>query len=65
LKKILTDKDLLYILSSCVAATAETIMNEILPQNMIGIIRATGIRKIFLLLSLIVGSLKLPGLIMP
>jgi hypothetical protein len=40
-------------------------MNKIVPQDIIGIIRAAGIRTIFLLLILVVGSLKLPGLIMP
>lgn len=32
--------------------------------NMRGIIRATGVRVVILLLGLMVGSLKLPGLIM-
>jgi len=39
-------------------------MNQII-QNIIGIIRATGIVILSLLLLLLVGSLKLPGLIMP
>lgn len=34
-------------------------------QNIIGIIRATGIVVLSLLLLLLVGGLKLPGLIMP
>jgi hypothetical protein len=33
-------------------------------QNIIGIIRATGILVLFLLLLLLVGNLKLPGLMM-
>jgi len=34
-------------------------------QNIIGIIRAAGIVLLSLLLLLLVGSLKLPGLVMP
>jgi len=39
-------------------------MNHIV-QNIIGIIRVTGILIISLLLLLLVGNLKIPGLIMP
>ena len=38
---------------------------ELVITNMRGIIRATGVRVVKLLLVLIVDSLKLPGLIMP
>ena len=38
---------------------------DLIITNMRGIIRATGVRVVILLLVLMVGSLKLPGLIMP
>ena len=38
---------------------------DLIIANMRGIIRATGVRVVILLLVLMVGSLKLPGLIMP
>jgi hypothetical protein len=38
---------------------------DLIIANMRGIIRATGVRVVILLLALMVGSLKLPGLIMP
>ena len=38
---------------------------DLIITNMRGIIRATGVRVAILLLGLMVGSLKLPGLIMP
>jgi len=38
---------------------------DLIITNVRGIIRATGVRAVILLLVLMVGSLKLPGLIMP
>jgi hypothetical protein len=38
---------------------------DFIPQSIIGIIRAIGLVVVSLLLVLIVGGLKLPGLIMP